>query len=143
MGCMQIQNLFDYATWDDGEIKPREDWRNHIVAAIDNCKVAVLLVSPDFLSSEFVTDQEIPHLLRLREEGQVAVLPLIVPPCAWEVVEWLAEIQLHPYPAVLEAKIRALISSRVQPGNSGHPGRQRSAARTAPPAKRLSPYSQL
>ena len=96
MRCMQIQNLFDYATWDDGEIKPSEDWRNHIVAAIDNCKVAVLLVSPDFLSSEFITEQEIPHLLRLREEGQVAVLPLIVRPCAWEVVEWLAEIQLHP-----------------------------------------------
>ncbi|MEM9303390.1 MAG: toll/interleukin-1 receptor domain-containing protein [Pseudomonadota bacterium] len=96
MRCMQIQGLVEYGTWDDGEIRPSEDWRNHIEMAIENCRIAVLLVSPDFLCSEFIVTEEVPQLLELRAEGRVAILPVIVRPCAWEVVEWLSEIQLHP-----------------------------------------------
>ncbi|MDH3614238.1 MAG: toll/interleukin-1 receptor domain-containing protein [Gammaproteobacteria bacterium] len=96
MRCMQIQNRFDYATWDDGEINPGEDWRDHIMNAIDKCKIAVLLVSPDFLASEFILKQEVPRLEDLRDQGQVHIVPVIIRPCTWEIVDLLVKLQLHP-----------------------------------------------
>lgn len=94
--CVKIHGGLDYAPWDDGEIRPSEEWRQLILDAIDRCKVAVLLVSPDFLCSEFINDHEIPPLLKRRSSGQVHILPVIVRPCPWEIVDWLAKIQLHP-----------------------------------------------
>lgn len=96
MRCMQIQNRFDYATWDDGEINPGEDWRDHIMNAIDKCKIAVLLVSPDFLASDFILKQEVPRLEKLRDQERVHIVPVIIRPCTWEIVDLLVRLQLHP-----------------------------------------------
>lgn len=96
MQCMKQQGHFEFATWDDGEISASQDWGNVIQDAINKAKVAVLLVSPDFLCSQFINKVELNWLLSQREEGKLNVVPVIVRPCPWEVVEWLAPIQLHP-----------------------------------------------
>lgn len=96
MHCMTVNGKFDYATWDDGEITPGSGWRDHILQAIDQCRLAILLISPDFLGSKFIIEEEIPRLLQLRDDGRVVILPVIVRPSPWEVVDWLAPIQLHP-----------------------------------------------
>lgn len=94
--CVKFHGGVDYASWDDGEIRPSEDWRRLITDATRRCKVAVLLVSPDFLCSEFIIEHEVPELLERRDQGQVSILPVIVRPCPWQIVDWLAKIQLHP-----------------------------------------------
>jgi len=96
MQCMKQHGQFDYATWDDGEINPSENWAQMIRDALARARVAILLVSPDFLSSRFINEVEVPWLLERRGAGELAVVPLIVRPCPWEVVAWLAPIQLHP-----------------------------------------------
>jgi TIR domain-containing protein len=96
MNCMRKQRNLGYTTWDDGEIHPSEDWNKNIGEAITQARVAVLLVSADFLSSDFINDTEVPLLLERRDQGILAVMPLVVRPCPWEVVDWLASIQLHP-----------------------------------------------
>lgn len=96
MQCMRRNEHFDYGLWDDGEIKVSQEWRRLIEHAIDNAKIAVLLVSPDFLASPFINEVEIPRILERRARGELAVAPLIVRPCPWEVVDWLSAIQLHP-----------------------------------------------
>lgn len=78
--------------WDDRRIKPGDDWRAEIDAALEAAQVAVLLISPDFLNSRFVRETEVP---RLQERG-IRMIPLIVRPCAWELVDWLQDIQAHP-----------------------------------------------
>jgi internalin A len=50
--------------WDDTRIAPGSDWAAEIDQAIDKARVAVLLVSPDFLASEFVARVELPAILR-------------------------------------------------------------------------------
>ena len=40
-----------------------------------------LLVSADFLASDFITDNELPPLLKNAEERGTRILPLIVKPC--------------------------------------------------------------
>lgn len=85
-----------FSTWDDGQIHSSDDWRDRIDTAMGDAKIAVLLVSADFLASEFIQDYEIPRLRKRRENGEVAIMPVIVKPCPWRKNDWLAGIQVYP-----------------------------------------------
>ncbi len=47
----------------DTGIRTGADWQNEIQAALDAASIAVLLISPDFLASDFIMDRELPGLL--------------------------------------------------------------------------------
>jgi len=49
--------------WDDTRISPGANWAAEIDRAIAEARVAVLLVTPDFLASEFVARVELPAIL--------------------------------------------------------------------------------
>jgi TIR domain len=81
--------------WDDTRIGAGEEWRQQIVAAVDRCVAAVLLVSVDSLTSEFILKEEVPRLLDRRKEG-LPVVPVVVGHCAWKRVPWLESLQIRP-----------------------------------------------
>ncbi|AUX46755.1 uncharacterized protein SOCE26_082640 [Sorangium cellulosum] len=83
--------------WDDERIDAGENWRHEIAREIERARVAVLLVSADFLASDFVLAEEVPRLLRGRQSFGLRVLPVLVSPCLWQAVPWLAEMKLLPY----------------------------------------------
>lgn len=79
-------------TWDDTRIDPGRDWQAEISAALKEAKVAILLVSADFLASDFIAENELPVLLdRAGEEG-TTVLPVILSPSQFRSTE-LARFQ--------------------------------------------------
>lgn len=49
--------------WDDGMLVKGEKWKPQIEKVLADCIGGVLLVSPDFLGSAFITDVELPALL--------------------------------------------------------------------------------
>jgi chromosomal replication initiator protein len=79
--------------WSDTRIKPGVRWQDEVTAALALTKVAVLLVSADFLSSEFITNDELPALLQAAEEEGTTILPLIVSPCGFLRTESLRQFQ--------------------------------------------------
>lgn len=70
--------------WDDSKIQPGQKWKDEIVKAINETKVAILLVSTDFLGSNFIATDELPPLLKAAEENGAVILIVILKPCLFE-----------------------------------------------------------
>jgi internalin A len=80
----------------DQEIAPGSEWFKEIQSALANSKVAVLLVSPDFLASDFIHQHELGPLLKEAEQGGVKILWVPVRESAYK------QTPLKNYQAVLD-----------------------------------------
>jgi hypothetical protein len=54
--------------WADPYIQTGERWRREIGDGLARTRIAVLLISPDFLASDFITSDELPPVLRSCQE---------------------------------------------------------------------------
>ena len=70
--------------WDDTKIAPGADWAAEIDQAISKARVADLLVSPDFLASQFIADVEFPAILR-RAGSDLTIIWIPIRSSAWSV----------------------------------------------------------
>jgi TIR domain-containing protein len=59
--------------WDDSRIQMGDNWRTEIRKAIEEATVAVLLVTKDFLASDFITKHELPILLKRALKKEVSL----------------------------------------------------------------------
>ena len=73
--------------WEDTKLRGGDRWRDEITEAFKKSNVAILLVSTDFLASDFITSDELPPILRKAVSDGTRVLSLIVAPCSFEVSE--------------------------------------------------------
>lgn len=94
LAVLTEEGLLD--VWDDRRIAAGAHWEAEIRAAMEVADVAILLVSADLLTSRFVRDSEVPRLLQRRAKEGVRVIPILVHPCLWKKVPWLAALQVHP-----------------------------------------------
>lgn len=67
--------------WSDTQLRAGDRWKTEIQTALERATIAVLLVSADFMASQFIVDNELPPLLKSAEERGTKILPLIVKPC--------------------------------------------------------------
>ena len=79
--------------WDTSLILAGADWSQEITKAIDEAEVAILLISPDFLASDYVSEKELPALLKRAKSRNTIVLPILVRPTRWTSVSELAQFQ--------------------------------------------------
>jgi hypothetical protein len=70
--------------WSDRDINPGQEWPVEIDHFLNRAKVAVLLVSANFLNSDFIREQELPRLLEAAHLGQVTILPVLISDCLWD-----------------------------------------------------------
>jgi hypothetical protein len=95
LGVLQSAELVEQV-WDDALVAAGEDWEARIGQAMARAQVAIFLISADALNSAFIRSQEIPELLRRRQEEGLLLLPVVARPCAWKTVAWLRKAQVRP-----------------------------------------------
>jgi hypothetical protein len=66
------------AIWDDTKIKPGSPWQSEIRQAIAVAKMVVLVISADFLASDYIADKELPPLKEVAKTCGTVILPIIV-----------------------------------------------------------------
>ncbi len=76
---LEKEGLIDL--WVDTRLHAGDRWKKEIEKALENATVAILLVSADFLASDFIIENELPPILRNAEEKGTRIIPLIVKPC--------------------------------------------------------------
>jgi TIR domain len=86
------------AIWWDGFIEAGQKWREEIDKALAAARVAVLLVSPNFLASEFIIKEELPKILDAAESEGVRVLWCMVRKC------WYEETRIKDYQGAHDPK---------------------------------------
>ena len=82
--------------WDDSKIKTGQDWYPEIEKNMNSADIAIFLISRHSLTSKFILRKEIPILLKRRENDGMIFFPILVGPCIWKRIEWLAKIQIWP-----------------------------------------------
>jgi hypothetical protein len=81
--------------WHDGRNLPGADWDRNIDEHLDSADIVVLLVTPDFLDSDFCCEKEMRRALERMEQKKAQVVPVIVRPCSWKETP-LAAIEVIP-----------------------------------------------
>jgi internalin A len=95
----------DVNTWDDTQIKAGMRWSEEIKKGLSTAKAAILLISTDFLASDFISNNELPQLLKAAEKEGTIILPLILKPCLYTLHSSLAEFQAVNDPSTPLSKL--------------------------------------
>ena len=79
-----LEEDYGLQRWDDSRIQPGDIWLKEIEQALERAQVALLLVSPDFLASDFIRRKELPALFEAAEKDGLTILWLPIRPCSWK-----------------------------------------------------------
>lgn len=79
--------------WDTSRIQPGSKWVEDITKAIKDANIALLLISPDFLASDFIVQRELPVLLEHFHKEGLIVLSILIRASFWAGIPDLAQIQ--------------------------------------------------
>ena len=86
----------DVDVWSDTRIKAGDDWFGEIRDAMERASLAILVLTTNFLASDFIQNEEMPTLLKRREEEGMIIFPILAKSCAWDEHEWLKKMQIRP-----------------------------------------------
>jgi TIR domain len=81
-------------TWSDRQIEVGAEWGKEIKAHLDSADIIILLVSPDYLASDF-SFEEAERALERHKTGEARVIPVLLRPVDFMSTP-LAELQASP-----------------------------------------------
>ena len=69
--------------WFDREILAGEEIDSEIEERLESSELFLLLVSPDFLASDYCVNREMKRALERHRSGAARVVPIVIEPCDW------------------------------------------------------------
>ncbi|MCF7859130.1 MAG: toll/interleukin-1 receptor domain-containing protein [Candidatus Cloacimonetes bacterium] len=87
--------------WYDPDLKtlPGIDYERKIISEINKAQIAILLLSQDFINSDFINKIELPEIKKRNQNGTLEIVPILVEP--WFISDlhpaaWLVKTQIIP-----------------------------------------------
>src|SRR5262245_24866188 len=71
------------SSWHDRKILPGDEWDHHIHEHLKTADVILLLISADFIASDYCLDTEVKIALGRYESGDARVVPILLRPVDW------------------------------------------------------------
>jgi len=104
-----IELLDRVEIWSDEQIRPGENWFEKIKSEMAESLIGILLISPDFLASDFINKVEIPSLLENVEKEGGLIFPVIVRHSLFTRIKPLSKFQAtnspsHPIAGLSESE---------------------------------------
>ena len=79
---LQHEGLID--VWHDRDISAGLDWEHEIKQHLDEAQIILLLVSPDFMASDYCYSKEMKQALERHKRGEAYVIPIILRHVDWQ-----------------------------------------------------------
>ena len=92
---LAMSAAYEFVGWRDDQIDLGSEWRQQIAAALEACDLGLLLLSPNFFSSDYIRRHELPRLLIEAAAGTPGA-------------KLLAPVVLVPFPLGDEVDLRGL-----------------------------------
>ena len=90
-----LERMRKIEIWDDRGINAGDEWREEIMGALKTSEIILLLISPDFIASDFCFETELMMALKRHEEKTARVIPIIIRNCEWTGFEF-SKLQALP-----------------------------------------------
>jgi internalin A len=72
------------STWHDRKILPGSEWDREIDRDLERARIILLLVSADFMASDYCWDTEVQMAMQRHESKQAFVIPIMLRSCDWK-----------------------------------------------------------
>jgi hypothetical protein len=82
--------------YDRGGLKAGDQYLKQLSAGIDHAQIALLLISWNFLSSEFILKIELPRIQAREAQHQMTVIPVLLSPCDWQQYAQIEKYHILP-----------------------------------------------
>ena len=66
------------SNWHDGLLIAGEQWNREIIEHLDSSRIILLLISPDFMNSDYIYNVELKRAAERHEAGAVSVIPVLI-----------------------------------------------------------------
>lgn len=84
------------STWHDRAIRPGDNWANKIDAHLESAQIILLLISADFLASDYCYSVEMQRAFERHSISEACVIPIILRPVDWQHDPNLSSLQALP-----------------------------------------------
>src|SRR5947209_2479826 len=81
---MPLQRRSLIKLWSDIDINAGDEWEEEIQKHLNTAHMILLLVSPDFMASDYCYSTEMEYALQRHEKQEARVIPIILRPTAWK-----------------------------------------------------------
>lgn len=92
---MPLQRQGHITVWSDTDINAGKEWEMEITEHLNTSQIILLLVSPDFMMSEYIYSKEMKRAIERHEKGEATVIPIILRWVSWQRTP-LGELQALP-----------------------------------------------
>src|SRR6266480_2456082 len=79
-----LKRLNQIVGWHDRQIQAGMEWEGEIASHLSTASIFLLLVSPDFISSDYCYSIEMKQALERHKAGDARVIPIILRPVDWK-----------------------------------------------------------